>query len=121
MSSDVRLHAVEVAVDAPIKSQLTYLQNDDFDVKRGDLVNVPLGKRQVKGVVIGPIKDKVPTFSTKTKKEYALKTVISIDEEWPKLTDPFLKWLEWLAGQPASANTRLAKWYLDQLDRPGGS
>jgi DNA polymerase III epsilon subunit-like protein len=30
-------------------------------------------------------------------------------------------WLEWLARQPASANTRLAKWYLDQLDRPGGN
>jgi hypothetical protein len=29
------------------------------------------------------------------------------------------KWLEWLAGQHASANTTLAKGYLDQLGRSG--
>ena len=49
--------AVQVAVDAPIKIQLTYLQSEDFNVQRGDLILVPLGTRKVKGVVIGPTTD----------------------------------------------------------------
>ncbi len=88
---------VQVAVDAPIKSLLTYLQNESFQVARGDLINVPLGKRQVKGVVIGSEKKVKDKTSNGAEKVFALKNVISVDEEWPKLNDPFLKWLEWLA------------------------
>ena len=43
---------IEVAVNAPLFDRLTYLQNPDFTVKRGDTVDVPLGKRKVSGVVI---------------------------------------------------------------------
>jgi primosomal protein N' (replication factor Y) len=85
MSAD--LH-VQVAVDAPINEILTYEQNENFKVSRGDVVNVPLGKRNVKGIVTG--------FSSDEKK-YELKKIISLDEEWPRLADPFLKWVEWVA------------------------
>lgn len=33
----------------------------------------------------------------------------------------FRQWLEWLASQPPSSNTRMARWYLDQLDMPDDS
>ena len=90
--------AVQVAVDAPIKFQLTYLQNVDFKVRRGDLIHVPLGPRKVKGVVIGPTPARPAVTAPTTEKKFELKSILSIDDEWPKLKDPFLKWLEWVAN-----------------------
>lgn len=88
---------VQVAVDAPIKSLLTYLQNENFKVARGDLITVPLGKRQVQGVVVSTNQatDEKKSAGEKT---YQLKHILSVDQEWPKLNDSFLKWLEWLAN-----------------------
>ncbi len=82
-----------VAVDAPLAEILTYLQNDKVTTKRGDLVNVPLGKRHVKGVVISTSESEAAAEDD----AFKLKEIVSIDEEWPALKDPFLKWLEWVA------------------------
>lgn len=75
-----------VAVDAPLPEALTY--SFAHPLKRGQLVNVPLGRRKVKGLVLGPT-DKVP--------EFEIKSIDSIDEEYSPLPEPFMKWLEWLA------------------------
>ncbi len=87
---------VQVAVDAPLNDNLTYEQNDEFKVSRGDVVEVPLGKRSVKGIVISTdVPEKKVAVDEKT---YALKKVIGVDPEWPPLKDPFLKWLEWVSN-----------------------
>lgn len=86
----------QVAVDAPLNEALTYEQNENFKVSRGDVVNVPLGKRSVKGVVLGTSNQRLEEKKT-AEKEYLLKQVSSLDEEWPRLKDPFLKWLEWVS------------------------
>ncbi|MEK2647182.1 replication restart helicase PriA [Bdellovibrio sp. BCCA] len=75
-----------VAVDAPLPEALTYSFAEPL--QRGQLVNVPLGRRKVKGLVLGPT-DKVPDFE--------IKSIDSIDEEYGPLPEQFVKWLEWLA------------------------
>lgn len=75
-----------VAVDAPLAEALTYSYSEPL--QRGQLVNVPLGSRRVKGLVMG-LADKTPEFS--------IKSIHSIDEEYRPLPEHFIKWLEWLA------------------------
>lgn len=81
---------VQVAVDAPLNEVLTYEQNDQFQVSRGDVVEVPLGKRTTKGVVVN-------TENVKAPEGFELKKIIAHDKELPKLNDPFFKWLEWVS------------------------
>ncbi len=91
--------AVQVAVDAPIKDKLTYLQNENFRVHRGQAVTVSLGKRIAKGIVIGTDEASKTSENKKTEvTKYKLKPITALDEEYPPLKDPFLKWLEWIAG-----------------------
>lgn len=97
IGTETPLAGVQVAVDAPIKDKLTYLQNDEFQVKRGQIVNVNLGKRNVKAVVIQTLDD-VRTETQKNNKKFNLKKIVSIDEELPELKDPFLKWIEWVSN-----------------------
>jgi primosomal protein N' (replication factor Y) len=93
------VRGVLVAVDAPIKDKLTYLQNEEFTVERGQIVNVPLGKRNVKAAVILTVADAyAEQKEVPGKKKYTLKKIASIDEEYPKLKDPFLKWIEWVSN-----------------------
>lgn len=79
-----------VAVDAPLTEALTYKAPSVLlaTLARGVSVRVPLGKRAVNGVVIGPASEK-PGFQLKEIKE--------VIEEQPKLPDAFLKWLEWIS------------------------
>jgi primosomal protein N' (replication factor Y) len=77
----------KVAVDAPLPEALTYSSAEPLT--RGQLVNVPLGKRKIKGLVLGPTTE-VP--------EFKIKPIDSIDEEYAPFPDPFVKWLEWLAS-----------------------
>lgn len=74
-----------VAVNAPLREALTY--KSDLDLSRGLLVDVPLGRRSVKGVVLGR--------ATETP-EFTLKSVIEIDLSYPPMPDHFVSWLEWL-------------------------
>jgi primosomal protein N' (replication factor Y) (superfamily II helicase) len=91
------MNLVKVAVDAPLLDALTYVQNPEFTVSRGDIVNVSLGKRNVKGFVLSCYEKSQDELDVEFGKKISLKAIISVDEEWPKLTDPFLTWLEWMA------------------------
>lgn len=89
----------KVAVDAPIPEALTYSFTEPLS--RGQLVNVPLGKRKVKGLVLGPAEDS-PDFE--------VKSIDSIDTDYEALPEAFVKWLGWLSqyyfhppGQVASS------------------
>ncbi len=79
-----------VAVDAPLSEPLTYIAPRDLSeqLKRGLLVNVPLGKRNVKGLLLAPA-DKIP--------QVELKSIQTVDMEYPSLPEYFLKWIEWLS------------------------
>lgn len=85
--------AVLVAVDAPLQDNLTYLANESFLVQRGDVVNVSLGTRTALGVVLQTDLD-LPTDENMRSK---LKPLTSLHTEWPRLSEPHLKWLEWMA------------------------
>lgn len=76
----------KVAVDAPLPEALTYAFSGPL--KRGQLVNAPLGSRKVKGLVLGAA-EQTP--------EFKIKSIDSLDEEYQPLPEPFIKWLEWLA------------------------
>ncbi|MDG0815051.1 replication restart helicase PriA [Bdellovibrio svalbardensis] len=80
----------KVAVDAPLPEALTYSYAEPL--QRGQLVNVPLGKRKVKGLVLGP------AAPTATASEFKIKSIDSIDEEYRPLPAPFVNWLEWLGN-----------------------
>lgn len=83
MSSD---QLWRVAVDAPLPEALTYGFSNPL--QRGQLVDVPLGRRKVKGLVMGPT-EKTPDFE--------IKNIDSVDIEYAPLPEPFMRWLEWLA------------------------
>lgn len=91
------MNVVKVAVDAPLLDSLTYLQHSDFTVSRGDVVNVNLGNRNVKGFVLSTFTTTQEEINKEFGKEVKLKAITSIDEEWVKLKDPYLMWLEWAA------------------------
>ncbi len=81
---------IRVAVNAPLLEPLSYLENPDFKSLRGDIVNVPLGKRTTMGIVLGE--------DTKTgDSDIKYKAISSKEEQWPSFDDTFLKWLEWIA------------------------
>ena len=83
----------KVAVEAPLPAALTYRMPAELladpRIKRGQSVTVPLGKRKVSGLLLGPSKEEAG--------EFKLKDVVSIVEDRPHLPEPFLQWLEWLA------------------------
>lgn len=83
----------QIAVEAPISESLTY---GDFKLPpeqqsllgRGQLVNVPLGNRLTKGVVLNEVFEK-PNFE--------IKSIASVDLEFSALPSAHVKWLEWLS------------------------
>lgn len=91
------MNVVKVAVDAPLLDPLTYLQNPEFTVSRGDIVNVTLGNRKIKGFVLSAFTTTQEEINKEFGKEIKLKAVVSIDEDSVKLKDPYLTWLEWVA------------------------
>jgi len=80
----------EVAVDAPLFDPLTYLQNSDFETRRGDIVEIQLGKRKALGFVL-------ETTTKVLKADIEYKPILKVDAQWPNLQGNFLKWLEWIA------------------------
>lgn len=84
--------AILVAVDAPLTENLTYLQNENFTVERGDVVYIPFGKgnRKVLGVVT-----KINVSAENLL--YELKPIISLHEQWPRLSETHMQWLEWIS------------------------
>lgn len=92
-----------VAVDAPLPEALTYSAPAELNIQRGQLVKVPLGRRPVLGVVLGPAPAPVG--------EMKLKAITSIDGQYPLLAEDVLQWLEWLAKyyiHPAGSTAMLS-------------
>ena len=83
-----------VAVDSPLEN-LTYLQNPDFTVSRGDVVTIPLGNRKESGIVVRTYEEKEAVIEGF---EYKLKPISNLNTELPKLSEFTLKWLEWVAS-----------------------
>ncbi len=80
-----------VAVNTPFNnSLLTY--SSDLDLKRGNLVWVPLGRRKEKGCVLG-----LATQSEKNSK-FEIKKIDSLYELDTSLESDYLKFLEWCAS-----------------------
>lgn len=79
---------VQVAVDAPLNENLTYLQNENFTVNRGDVVEISLGKRRALGVV---------TSTDVPQPDFVTKPIIAPHPEWPRIPEKHLKFLEWMA------------------------
>lgn len=76
-----------VAVNAPIPVKLTY-ESGDLVVERGDTVRVPLGSRHATGLILG---------RGEANPKFELKKMSELVTEYPRLHEPFVKWLEWLA------------------------
>jgi len=81
---------IRVAVNAPLLEPLSYLENPDFKSQRGDIVNVPLGRRTTMGIVLGE-------DANAGDSDIKYKAISSKEEQWPAFEDTFLKWLEWIA------------------------
>ena len=81
-----------VAVDAPIYEALTYKANLENlpGLARGLLVDVPLGKRTAKGLLLKPQE----TVTT----EFTIKNIKALETQFPALPEPFVKWLEWMSS-----------------------
>jgi primosomal protein N' (replication factor Y) len=95
MNLESESHEIEfwkVAVEAPLPQALTYrvppLLRADSTFMRGQCVVVPLGRRKVSGVLLGPSIDTG---------EYKLRDVLDIDKNRPCVPENFVLWLEWLA------------------------
>lgn len=110
-----------VAVDAPLPP-LTYFKPDEknISIARGQIVLVPLGTRQVKGVVLGRAILNDPV-------SFELKPITSIDEESPPFIDQRLQWMEWVSkyyGYPLGMVTALGlsplkkKWRKSKKESP---
>ena len=85
---------IRVAVNAPLLEPLSYLENSEFKSVRGDIVNVPLGRRTTMGIVLGPDLNTDPKAEN-IKIKY--KAVSSKENQWPPFDNIFLKWLEWIS------------------------
>jgi primosomal protein N' (replication factor Y) len=83
--------AVQIAVDAPLRENLTYLQNENFVVQRGDVVDVSLGRRQTLGIVLSEQQINLD------EQKFSLKPVNSINPNCPRIPEKHLKWLEWVS------------------------
>jgi primosomal protein N' (replication factor Y) (superfamily II helicase) len=103
---------VSVAVDAPFLENLTYLQNENFNSKRGDIVRVPLGSRFVLGLVT-----QQTTTLIEEKPKYALKPINSQHEEFRGLPEPHIKWLEWMADYYMYPLGQAAQFCFPPLDK----
>lgn len=81
-----------VAVDSPLKENLTYLPPEDGRVfQRGDPVIVPLGKRRANGVIVGTTDEAPAAYIDK------LKPIVERHPERPSIPGAYMGWLEWLA------------------------
>ncbi len=82
---------IQVAVDAPLHLPLSYLENSTFKVNRGDLVNVPLGKRTVLGLVLKTDE------AVENNSNIQFKKILEIEKEWPSFNENYIQWLEWIS------------------------
>ncbi len=81
--------AWRVAVNAPLPEPLTYLWQSETPARAGLRVEVPLGKRKVKGTLIEP--DENPS------KEFKVKAIGEVDEDQLSLNQKELDFLSWVS------------------------
>lgn len=105
---------IRVAVNAPLLEPLSYLENSEFKSVRGDIVNVPLGRRTTMGIVLGPDLNTDPKAEN-IKIKY--KAVSSKENQWPPFDNIFLKWLEWVSDYYIYPLGRVAQQALPPLKR----
>lgn len=78
-----------IAVNAPMLEPLTYSAGEfQGQLQRGQSVLVPLRGGKAHGVLLRP---------TDAPTGFEVKPIHGLDPERPLLSEPFLKWLEWLA------------------------
>lgn len=75
-----------ISVAAPLREALTY--SSEMNLVRGQWVQVPLGKRQSSGLVLG---------QTVLLPDFEIKSIAAIDDSLPAVNENYLKWLEWLS------------------------
>ncbi len=82
-----------VAVDVPLPMTLTYACPPALkdQIHRGLRAQVPLGSRKSTGVILGP------STGLGDDKATTIKSIIAIDSEFPILTEPYLRWMEWVS------------------------
>ncbi|MEK6628951.1 MAG: primosomal protein N' [Bdellovibrionota bacterium] len=102
-----------VAVDSPLES-LTYFQNELFKASRGDVVNIPLGNRTQRGVVVKTYEEKE---SVVLSYQYKLKPISSLNQELPKLPESCLKWIEWVSDYYLHPLGQVAQLCFPPLDK----
>jgi len=79
-----------VAVNYPREpSVLTYLNVNDLDLKVGDIVQVPLGRREEVGCVVD--------FKNEITTDYKLREVIKVESEYFKLSPQELSLYKWMS------------------------
>lgn len=83
----------QVAVFAPLEKPLiySYLENN---LQPGQLVSVPLGRRQAKGLII---KSNIEVANKKGK-TFTVKPITEVHETDYKITQNYLQWLQWLSS-----------------------
>jgi primosomal protein N' (replication factor Y) len=82
----------KIAVEAPLPTALTYrvpdTLRDDPRLLRGNCVTIPLGKRTIEGLLLGP---------GESDGKFKLREIIDFSVDRPQLPESFVQWIEWLA------------------------
>lgn len=102
----------QIAVDAPLDKPLTYKLNVSRPVI-GSVVTVPLGKRTARGVILN--ESKAPENT-----KFKIKEVEKIHLEFPQISAPLIKWMEWLSNYYQYPIGQIAQLFLPPLDKKEG-
>lgn len=86
---DQKTNYFEVGVNAPIDEPLTYKWSGNM-LSVGSSVEVPLGRRKVKGIVLSSSPTNDSTFD--------LKNISELLDEQPILSPNFIKWCKWVSN-----------------------
>lgn len=117
MIEEVQLGYWQIAVDAPISGALTYsdlnLTNEEkSQLQRGVWVRVPLGNRQIQGLVL--------EATVKTDGPFEIKSIIKTEIDLPIIKNEFISWLEWLAEYYVYPIGEIVATVLPPLERANG-
>ncbi len=106
---------VSVLLPLPLSGAYDYRVPENLHVKTGDIVTVPLGNRQVRGVVWGAGSEEVA--------DEKLKEIIELSH-LPRLADPLRRLIDWVAAytlSPPGAVLRMTLNVPSALDPPKAS
>lgn len=100
-----------VAVDVPLPTTLTYACPPDLkdQIHRGLRAHVPLGSRKSTGVILGPSEGLASTQE--------IKSILSIDGDYPTLPEAYLRWMEWVSTYYLYPIGQVAEMFYPPLSR----